>query len=107
MFISYPMLIIFNQTSILIKDVNITSTHPLWKEKCKKIKKNDNKSFGLGKFTQNGVTDIVISFKHTEGNSHEVIAAKDVCMKGMPKVKIFIKYSEDGKYIADYKLDFE
>ena len=39
MFISYPMLIIFNQTSILIKDVNITSTHPLWKEKCKKIKK--------------------------------------------------------------------
>ena len=39
MFIPYPMLIIFNQTSMLIKDVNITSTHPLWKEKCKKIKK--------------------------------------------------------------------
>ena len=95
MFIPYPMLIIFNQTSMLIKDVNITSTHPLWKEKCKKIKKNDNKSFGLG------------SFKDSEGNSHEVIAAKDVCMKGMPKVKMFIKDSEDGNYIADYKLDFE
>ena len=107
MFISYPMLIIFNQTSILIKDVNITSTHPLWKETCKKIKKNDNKSFGLGKYTQNGVTDIIISFKDSEGNSHEVIATKDVCMKGMPKVKMFIKDSEDGNYIADYKLDFE
>lgn len=50
MFISYPMLIIFNQTSILMKDV---------------------------------------------------------CMKGMPKVKMFIKDSEDGNYTADYKLDFE
>ena len=49
----------------------------------------------------------IISFKDSEGNSHEVIAAKDVCMKGMPKVKMFIKDSEDGNYIADYKLDFE
>lgn len=106
MFVAYPMLIIFNYTSSVLKDVRITSTHPLWTYNCKKIKKNNNKSLGLGKYTQNGVTDIILNFTDDNGNIHEIIAIKDICMKGMPKVKIFVKDGPNETYIADFKTEY-
>lgn len=106
MFISYPMLGVFNYSSGTIYDIIVTSTHPLWSSGCKKIKKNNSKSFGVGNYTQNGDTNIIVEFKDDKGIRHEFTAIKDFCMKGMPKVKVFIKDGADGDFVTEFKSEF-
>lgn len=105
MFIPYPMLIFFNKTEETITNIKIISTQPLWEEKIKKIKKNNNKSLGLGRYTVNDTTNIIISFSDLNGYKHELIAAEEISMRGMPKIMFYIKKDSQNNFLCDYKIE--
>lgn len=105
-FMIQPILCILNESNMLLKDITLTSSHPLLVQTASKIKKHKDKSFVLYKFSSKVETTLTLEFTDENDKFHNFVVLDNYNMKDSPKIKIILRDSQEpGELKFETKLE--